>query len=74
MSWPKVICSFVRYNTKMTPCRDPENVGENWVLCDCPAHDNVARLLGIVSTSGKDFRPKQYPPIPARPRRNTGPK
>ena len=41
----------------MTPCRDPNNVPPNFVLCDCPIHDHVAELLGIVSTTGRDFRP-----------------
>lgn len=40
-----------------TLCRDPENVGPNWKPCDCPAHDMVAEMLGIVSTTGRDFRP-----------------
>lgn len=25
--------------------------------CDCPVHDQVAEMLGLVSTTGKDFRP-----------------
>lgn len=45
------------------PCTTP---------CACPIHDHVAELLGIVSTTGKDFRPeaaaarRAYPPRPRK--------
>lgn len=38
----------------MSRCADPNPPGP-WKLCDCPIHDHVASLLGITSTSGRNF-------------------
>lgn len=34
------------------------STSEPYEGCDCPAHDFVAEMLGLVSTTGKDFRPQ----------------
>lgn len=45
--------------TELAPtskCRSYK-AGEPYEPCDCYVHDFVAELLGIVSTTGRDFRP-----------------
>lgn len=48
-------------NDQIPLCRQVRPPGEPWKPCPCPVHDHVAELLGIVSISGRDFRPDSTP-------------